>query len=152
MLRAMFCIPLFSQWYSCILQTAACERGGRALQHWDDGHCQQGNTGKPHLHHLVPAPHAASGLSPPAGNPSHVSCSMGTGVGAALGFAISCSSGGGCTHGRAPELLPSTLDLIGGASCHCHTATPATGPSDNVGTQEQNHCRGWCWSMTVLQA
>lgn len=63
-------------------------------------------------------------------------------VGAALGFAISCTSDGGCSHGRVPELVASTLALAGRVSCQCHTATPATGAWDSVGTQEQNHCRG----------
>lgn len=34
-----------------------------------DGHCQQGNIRKSRLRHLVPAPHAALGLFPPASKP-----------------------------------------------------------------------------------
>lgn len=78
------------------------------------------------------------------GNPSRISCSVGPRVGAAWGFAISCTSGGGCAHGRVPELLASTfsLALAGRVSCQCHTAKPATGALGNVGSEEQNHCRG----------
>lgn len=131
----------FSWWYSCTLQAAICERRGRALQD-----CMMDTVSKaiqesptwtilyqPHMQHWG-SPHLSA-------NPSHVSCSTSPQVGATLEFAITCTSGGGCTHGRVPELLVSTLALAGRVSHQCHTATPATETLDKVGTQEQNHCR-----------
>lgn len=133
----------FSWWYSCTLQAAICERRGRALQD-----CMMDTVSKaiqesptctilyqPHMQHWG-SPHLSA-------NPSHVSCSTSPQVGATLEFAITCTSGGGCTPGRVPELLVSTLALAGRVSHQCHTATPATETLDKVGTQEQNHCRGF---------
>lgn len=109
----------------------------------DDRPCQQGNVGKSHLHHPVPALPSASGLSPPASKPQPCFWLHGPSGRSYIGVCHQLHLWGGCAHGREPELLASTLAHTGRVSCQCHTATLVRGALDSVGTQEQNHCRGF---------